>query len=185
MKKIFCGNEMDRMPDWAFRIMAFMFQIADFFKSSNSKLDSFNIRNGQTIIDYGSGTGRYLRRASELAGENGRVFAVDIHELAIKSAVHVINKYKLENVRPLLTDGQTLNLPSHIADTIYALDMFHMVSNPNGFLQELHRLIKPGGILYLEDGHQPRSLTREKIMNSGSWEIQEETKTFIKCKPKE
>jgi ubiquinone/menaquinone biosynthesis C-methylase UbiE len=63
--------------------------------------------------------------------------------------------------------------------------MFHMVSNPNGFLQELHRLIKPGGILYLEDGHQPRSLTREKIMNSGSWEIQEETKTFIKCKPKE
>ncbi|MCX6243101.1 MAG: methyltransferase domain-containing protein [Bacteroidetes bacterium] len=27
MKKILCGNEMNRMPDWAFRMMAFMFNV--------------------------------------------------------------------------------------------------------------------------------------------------------------
>jgi ubiquinone/menaquinone biosynthesis C-methylase UbiE len=69
MKKVFCGNEIDRMPNWAFRIMAFMFNIVDFFKSGDRKLDLFNIQNGQTVIDYGSGTGRYLRKASELVGE--------------------------------------------------------------------------------------------------------------------
>jgi hypothetical protein len=139
MKKNFCGNEMDKMPNWAFRIMAFMFNVADIFKSNDRKLDPFNIQNGQTVIDYGSGTGRYLHRASELVGVNGQV---------------------------------------------YPLDMFHMVGNPHAFLLELHRLTKSAGILYLEDGHQPRSLAKEKVLKSGCWEIIGETKTFIRCKPK-
>jgi len=184
MKKIFCGNDMDRMPDWAFRIMAFMFNIADIFKSGDGKLDTFNIKGGQTVIDYGSGTGRYLLKASELARENGLVYAIDIHELAIKSAFRIIEKHNLKNVKPVLTDGRTVNLPSHIADIIYALDMFHMVRNTAPFLQELNRLTKPNGILYLEDGHQPRSTAKEKVLNSGCWEIIGETRTFISCKPK-
>ena len=56
---------------------------SDIFKSTEHKLDPFNIQKGQTVVDYGSGTGRYLRKASELVGENGWVYAVDIQELAI------------------------------------------------------------------------------------------------------
>jgi ubiquinone/menaquinone biosynthesis C-methylase UbiE len=183
MKKVFCGNELDRMPNWAFKIMAFMFNIADLFKSPEGKLDSFNIQNGQTVIDYGCGTGRYLPRASELVGEQGLVFAVDIHELAIESAFRQIEKHNLKNVKPIQTDGKTVNIPSNTADIIYALDMVHMVKDTQTFLKELNRLSKPDGILYLEDGHQPRSLTKEKVLKSGCWEITEENKTFVKCKP--
>jgi hypothetical protein len=59
MKKIMCGNEMDKMPGWAFRIMAFMFDVADVFKSTDKRLEPFKLQKGQTVIDYGSGTGRY------------------------------------------------------------------------------------------------------------------------------
>jgi ubiquinone/menaquinone biosynthesis C-methylase UbiE len=183
MKKVLCGNEMDKMPGWAFRIMSFMFNTADLFVSHESKLAAFNIQKGQTVIDYGSGTGRYLAQASGLAGDQGTVYAVDIHELAIKSAFRRIEKYKLTNVKPVLTDGKTVDIPSHTADIVYALDMFHMVSNTRAFLGELNRLTKPGGTLFLEDGHQPRSQTREKILESGCWEIEEETKAFVKCRP--
>ena len=184
MKKFFCGSEMDRMPDWAFRIMTFMFDVADFFGSSEKKLDLFDIRPGQTIIDYGSGTGRYLRRAAELAGENGQVYAVDIHPLAIASAFRMIEKHNLKNVTPVLTDGISVEISSHTADIIFALDMFHMVKDTGVFLKELSRLLKTTGTLYLEDGHQPRNLTRAKVMKSGCWEIMSETKTFIKCSAK-
>jgi len=183
MKKVFCGNEMDKMPDWAFRIMAFMFNAADLFISGNKKLDPFNIQKGQTVVDYGSGTGRYLPQASGLVGDEGLVYAVDIHELAVKSAFRTIVKHNLKNVRPLLTDGKTVDIPSQTADVIYALDMFHMVKNTQPFLKELNRITKPGGSLFLEDGHQPRSLTREKVLNSACWNIVEETKRFIKCSP--
>jgi ubiquinone/menaquinone biosynthesis C-methylase UbiE len=184
MKKVFCGNDMDRMPGWAFRIMACMFDLSDLFRSPDSKLDPFNIQKDQTVIDYGSGTGRYLPRASELVGENGLVYAVDIHQLAIKSASGRIEKNNLKNVKPVLTDGKTVNIPTHTADIIYALDMFHMVKDYEGFLKELCRITKPDGILFLEDGHQPRSSTKEKILKSGCWIIIKETPTFVECTPK-
>jgi ubiquinone/menaquinone biosynthesis C-methylase UbiE len=183
MKKVMCGNELDRMPNWAFRIMAFMFSVGDFFRSPGKRLDPFNIQKGQTVIDYGCGTGRYLRQASELVGENGIVYAVDIHELAIKAAANIIKKYDLNNVHPLLTDGKSVSLPPDTADVVYALDMFHMVKDTGGFLKELCRIIKPNGCLFLEDGHQSRALAKEKVLNSGCWNIMTETKQTMKCQP--
>ena len=183
MKKIFCGNEMDKMPGWAFRIMAFMFNVVDLIKLNDKKLDPFHLQKGQTVVDYGSGTGRYIPQASGLVGDEGLVYAVDIHELAVKSAFHMIKKHKLNNVKPIRTDGKTVDIQSQTADIIYALDMFHMVKNTKPFLQELNRIIKPGGTFFLEDGHQPRELTKEKVLGSGSWKIVEETKSFIKCSP--
>jgi len=58
-----------------------------------------------------------------------------------------------------------------------------MVRDSKGFLKELCRITKPDGILYLEDGHQPRSVTKEKVNNSGCWEIVEETKGYLMCRP--
>ena len=175
---------MDRMPDWAFRMMAFVFNISDKFKSPDKKLNPFNIQKGQTVVDYGCGTGRFLQPASELAGESGSVYAVDIHELAIESANKMIKKYGLKNVHPVLTDGKSVNIPPQTADLVYALDMFHMVRDTNGFLKELYRITKPDGILFLEDGHQPRAKAKKKVNNSGCWEIIEETTAYMKCKPK-
>ncbi|MEI7661801.1 MAG: class I SAM-dependent methyltransferase [Bacteroidota bacterium] len=184
MKKMMCGSEMDRMPDWAFKIMAFMFNSVDLFKSPGRRLDSFNILKGQTVVDWGCGTGRYLKQASELAGETGTVYAVDIHRLAVEAASGMAKRYRLENVRPLLTDGKTVGIPPATAHLVYALDMFHMVSDTKGFLQELCRITRPDGTLILEDGHQQRALAREKVVNSGCWEIVEETKSHMKCIPK-
>jgi ubiquinone/menaquinone biosynthesis C-methylase UbiE len=184
MKKVICGSEMDRMPDFAFKMMAFLFNVTDVIKSPAKRLDPFKILKGQTVIDYGSGTGRYIKQASELVGESGTVYPVDIQPLAIESAFRQIEKHNLKNVKPVQTDGKTVNIPSNSADIIYCLDMFHMVRDTNQFLKELHRLTKEDGKLYLEDGHQPRLKTKEKILNSGCWKIIEESGSFITCKPK-
>ncbi len=174
---------MDRMPGWAFRIMASLFRVTDLFRSPAHRLDPFDIRAGHTVIDYGSGTGRYLPQASALAGENGKVYAVDIQELAIRSAFRTISRFGLKNVIPVLTDGSSVDIPSGSADVILCLDMFHMVSNPSLFLKELKRLARPGGILYLENGHQPRATAIEKVLQSGCWKIVSETKEYLTCTP--
>ena len=184
MSKLFCGNEMDKMPDWSFRIMAFMFKVTDLFKQADKKLEPFNIRKGSTVVDYGCGTGRYLKKASALVGSSGMVYAVDIHELAVESAFRQIKKHDLRNIKPVQTDGNTTDIPSHCADVIFALDMFHMVRNTFIFFRELHRISKVDGTLIIEDGHQPRSLSKEKILKSELWDIVEENKYFLKCIPK-
>jgi len=181
----FFGNEMDRMPDAAFRMMQFFFRITDLFIQTDRKLDSFGILPGFTVVDYGCGPGRYIRKASALVGAEGRVIAVDIHELALRAVEKLAVKHSLKNVTTALTDGKKVSLPGHVADIVYALDMFHMVRYPTDFLRELARICKPGGILILEDGHQPRETARTKLEESGAWEIISGNREHLTCRVRE
>ena len=183
LKKVFCGNEIERMPNIAFRLMSFMFKIIDIFYSLEKRINNFGIKEGFTVIDYGCGPGRYLKRASQLVGEKGKVYAADIHELAVKSVKKKIEKYNLKNVEPVLVNGCSCDINDDTADMIYAVDTFHMIKEPVLFLKELHRLLKKDGFLIIDGGHQSRSETKRKINNSKVWNIAEESKDHLKCTP--
>ncbi|HVO67153.1 MAG TPA: class I SAM-dependent methyltransferase [Syntrophales bacterium] len=177
------GRGMDRMPDLAFRIIALMFKIRDIFIQKDKLLDKFGIRQGQSVVDYGCGPGSYIRKASELVGTGGRVYAIDIHELAIESVKKRISKENLHNVTALAASKERCPLNDDSIDLIYALDMFHMVANPTIFLKELNRISKPDGILFIDNGHQNRDKAKTKINSSGTWEITEERQRYMKCRP--
>ena len=55
------------------------------------------------------------------------------------------------------------------------------LTNINAFLKEIYRLLKSSGILILDDGHQPRAKTKQKITASKLWSIFEENKDYLKC----
>jgi ubiquinone/menaquinone biosynthesis C-methylase UbiE len=177
------GNNMDRMPDIAFRGMSFLFFIWGLFGSPERKLKRFGIRPGDTVIDFGCGPGNYIRGASSLAGAGGIVYAADIHELAIRAIEKKIARYNLANVKPVLVNDYKCDIADNTADVIYALDMFHMVKHPDILLKELHRLLKKSGRLIIEDGHQPRQESRRKISESKLWNISEECKDWLVCNP--
>ncbi len=183
LKKLFCGSERERMPNVAFRMMTFIFKVKDALFPFEGRIDSFGIKKGFTVIDYGCGPGRYLKRVSQLVGERGKVYAADIHELAIKSVKEKIAAYHLKNVEPVLVTGYSCNIDDHTADMIYAVDMFHMIEEPNLFLEELHRLLKKEGFLIIDDGHQSRDKTEMKLANSKRWRIIEASKDHLKCTP--
>lgn len=183
MRNILFGNEVGRMPDLAFRMMKLLFIVFYFFNPADKKLKKFGIKPGSTIVDYGCGTGACIKAATELVGESGIVYAVDIHEMAIKAVEKLVKKYKMANVRSVLSDGNRSDIKDDTADLIYALDMFHMVQKPDLFLKELYRITKPDGVLIIEDGHQPRPISKGKILNSGVWNIVEENRGFLKCLP--
>lgn len=177
------GKNMDRMPRVAFRIMQGMFAVRDRFISVGSLLDRFGLAGGQTVVDYGCGPGSYLKRASELVGPQGRVWAVDIHELAVEAVKKRIKKEGLTNVTALLTEGETIPVADETADLIYALDMFHMVSTPRVMLTELNRICKAEGFLFIDNGHQSRQEARFKIEQSGQWRMVDEKKRYMVCRP--
>lgn len=183
MKTGMFGKGMDRMPDLAFMVMAAIFKIRDSFFTVGKLLDQFEICKGQTVVDYGCGPGSYIKKASQQVGDNGRVIAVDIHELAIKSVEKRIVKENLSNVTAHVATNGACPLADRTADIIYALDMFHMVSDPDSFLKELRRISKPSGFLFIDNGHQSRHDARGKIIASKKWEIIEENKRFMKCRP--
>ncbi len=110
MKKYFCGNEMDKMPNIAFRIMSIMFKLKDIFAPIDNRIKAFGIKKNFVVIDYGCGPGRYLEKASQLVGKKGKVYAIDIHKLAIEAVENKIKKYGFKNVLPVLANGYSCSL---------------------------------------------------------------------------
>jgi len=95
-----------------------------------------------------------------------------------------IEKYHLRNVEPVLAVGYHSGLPDHIADRVTAIDMFFMIPEPVTFLEEIHRITKKDGLLIIDDSHQSRKATKQKILSSRCWEIIEETPHHLKCRPR-
>jgi len=90
----------EKMSDMSFRGMVFIFKVVDFiYPRINKRVGKFCIEEGMTVVDYGCGPGRYSVKFAELVGENGRVYAVDIHELAIAAIKKRIRKDSLKNIR--------------------------------------------------------------------------------------
>lgn len=168
----------------AFSAMAFIFRIRDRINPPEKKVSRFGIRPGMTVVDYGCGPGGYLESAAGLAGPDGIVYAVDIHERAIESVSQLITKTRQKTIIPVLAEGYNSGLATGSADLVYALDMFHMVPDTAAFLKELLRITKSDGILIIDDGHQPRDRTRQLISGSGLFEIISEEKDLLRCSPK-
>ena len=179
------GKNREVIPNIVFHIMTAIMKLMDFLGNHSSKnFQTLNLKPGQTVIDYGCVPARYIRNASNTVGESGKVIAVDIHPLAIKKVKVKIEKFKLINVEAVLAEGYNTPIANETADVIYALDVFHMIEQPQEFLTELSRLLKQDGIIIIEDGHQPRSETIQKIKNSGVLKIIQEGKFNVECKKK-
>ena len=179
------GYETERIPNIPFRLMSFVFTVRDVLFPVGKRLDQFGIDEGFIVIDFGCGPGSYVEKASQLVGDEGRVYAVDVHPLAIKSIKERARRKNLENVAPILSTGYPVDIDSHSADVIYALDMFHHIKDSKGFLKELHRLLKPSGTLFIESGHQRLDNAKQKIVKSDCWVITEVKRNMFKCTPKE
>ena len=177
-------RSQERMSDTSFRLMNLTFQVIDFFSSYvKERSHSFDLQPGMCAVDYGCGPGRYTIQFAQMVGETGKVYAVDIQDLAIEGVRSKVKQYHLTNIQPVLSHGYNTGLPAAIADRIFALDMFFGIKHSAEFLAELKRLLKPDGLLIIDDGHQPREITRQKILTSGGWKIELDAKDHLECRP--
>lgn len=181
----FLRKHNEGMSDASFLAMAFFFKVADFLGPNiGERISKFNIQPGMTVVDYGCGPGRYTMPIAGIVGGNGLVFAVDLQKLAIAQVQKRAEKSGLSNIKTSLAEGYSSGVSDQVADVVCALDMFFGVRNPNEFLAEIKRIIKKGGILIIDDGHQSRAQTKDKLAASGMWEIVEESADHLKCRVK-
>ena len=177
----------EKMSNRVFKMMDFTFKIIDFiFPHIKRRIKKFKLKEGLSIVDYGCGPGRYTVPIAREVGIKGKVYAVDIHEIALEKVKEKIKKYNLNNVEPILAKGNDdghydCALPDAIADIVCAIDMFFIIKKPRGFLTEIKRILKKDGVLIIDDGHQSRKKTKKKIEDSHLFKIAEETRDHLKC----
>ena len=92
-------------------------RIRGLFHDKKGEVLLTGIKRGNIILDYGCGIGFNTIPAAEIVGEEGTVYALDIHPLAIKSLEKKIKKKGLKNVKTILSDLNT-ELPDEFVDII-------------------------------------------------------------------
>jgi ubiquinone/menaquinone biosynthesis C-methylase UbiE len=146
-------NIMDKpMANLMFNGMSLMFKLRDFLQPRKMILDEVGIKPGDRVLDYACGPGAYIADTVERVGESGRVYALDIHPLAVQRVREIATRQELSNVETICSDCDT-GLPDTCLDVVLLYDVFHMLSNPQAILAELHRVLKPDGVLSFQDPH--------------------------------
>ena len=167
---------MDKpMSDSHFRIMSFGYKFRDLLVPRRVVLDEVGIKPGFHILDYGCGPGSYSLTVAELVGKSGKVYALDIHPLAIRMVRDKASRKGLTNVEVILSDGDT-GLLAESLDVVLLYDTFHGLSRPDEVLAELHRVLKPGGVLSFNDHHMKEAEIVARVTEQGLFRLLERGK---------
>jgi len=174
---------MDKpMSNFDFRFMSLGYKFRDFFLPRKNILEEVGIKPGFHVLDFGCGPGGYIVPLAELVGGSGKVYALDIHPLAIQKVQNIASKKQLTNVETILSDCQTA-LPDNTLDAVLLYDVFHHLSDPDMVLKELHRVLKPDGILSFGDHHMREKEIVAEAINDQLFRLLrkgQRTYTFLK-----
>jgi ubiquinone/menaquinone biosynthesis C-methylase UbiE len=165
-----------------FRLMSFTYKFRDLLLPRMDILKEAGIKPGFHVLDYGCGPGSYTIPLTELVGKSGRVYALDLHPLAIQKVQSIASKRQLVNVKTICSDCKT-ELPNNSVDAVLLYDTFHALGDPDGVLQELHRVLKPNGILSFNDHHMKENEIVSKVTNRGLFRLSmkgKRTYSFLK-----
>ncbi len=144
---------MDKLvPNFAFNMMSYMFKLRDLVSPREQVLREVGIQPGFRVLDYGCGPGGYLVGVAELVGRSGKIYALDIHPLAVRRVQSIAEKKQLTNVETIRSNCGT-GLPDNGVDIVLLYDVFHALNDPQAVLAELHRVLKKNGTLSFNDHH--------------------------------
>lgn len=153
-----------------FQFMSLSYKLRDFFKPRMNILKEIGIKPGFQVLDYGCGPGSYILPLAELVGESGRIYALDIHPLAIQKVGKIKAKNKLTKLDTIQSDCKT-GLPAEAIDTALLFDILHDLEDPPSVLAELHRVLKPEGVLAVHDHHLKESEIITRITENGLFQL--------------
>ena len=129
------------------------------------------IKEGDTVLDLGSGAGNDCFVARALAGEIGRVIGLDMTEEMIWKARDNAARLGYKNVEFILGDIEDIPLADNTADVIVSNCVLNLVPDKVKAFDEIRRVLKPGAHLSVSDvvfqGHLPEKLKHAAELYAG------------------
>lgn len=129
------------------------------------------IKEGDVVVDLGSGAGNDAFVARSYTGEKGKVIGVDFTERMIEKARMNADKLGYNNVEFRYGDIEKLPIGANVADVVLSNCVLNLVPDKEKAFAETFRILKPGGHFSVSDivlkGALPDGLQQSAEMYAG------------------
>lgn len=112
------------------------------------RLQAAGVKSGQQVLDVGCGTGFYSRSAGEIVGDSGHVIGLDILDEMLEKAGEFGLPY---NVECLKSQESKFPTDDNSMDWVIMTNLYHELEEPEKFVAEIKRTLRPGGRVYFLD----------------------------------
>ena len=129
------------------------------------------IKQGDTVVDLGSGAGNDCFIARHETGETGKVIGVDFTPAMIDKARSNAEVRGFNNVEFRQGDIESMPITANTADVIVSNCVLNLVPNKDAVIKDIYRVLKPGGHFSISDvvlvGALPEGLRKDAEMYAG------------------
>ena len=126
------------------------------WEKSSDIIKNVPLRKGDKILDIGSGLGFYSYQFSDIVGDKGKVYAIEVMDSNIDYLNKFNKKYNYTNVVPVLSKINDISVADQ-ADVAFICSLYHVIHSwsperdRRPFLNSIKRALKPGGYLIIAD----------------------------------
>jgi len=146
-----CGDEVYNIMSDDYTKMEGYNPDADLGLGCGLPTEFAKIKDGDTVIDLGSGAGNDAFIARNIVGENGKVLGIDFTEAMINKARTNAEKLNFNNVEFRHGDIDDMPVTSNYADVIVSNCVLNLVPNKHKVISEIFRVLKPGAHFSISD----------------------------------
>ena len=113
-------------------------------------IERSGIKPGMEVLDLGCGSGAFTTFVARAVGEQGKVYAVDIQPEMLRQLERKLSKAEnrqLKNIELKQASAYDLPFEDGALDLVYMVTVLQEIPDTARVLQEIRRVLKPGGIL--------------------------------------
>lgn len=129
------------------------------------------LKEGDTVVDLGSGAGNDAFVVRRFVGETGKIIGIDFSEAMIAKARANVDKMGFNNIEFREGDIEKIPLSSNKADVVISNCVLNLVPNKENVFKEIFRVLKQKGHFSISDivldGEMPGKLTKVAELYAG------------------